>query len=72
MVDVSASQDVGRSDRSKLDTAKEICGVLTLSAIKEASHVGLLCFRTKRKVHQTCQHAQTWLQNDFGAIQTQT
>ena len=40
VVDVSASQNVGRSDRSKLDTIKEICGVLTLSAIKEASHVG--------------------------------
>lgn len=49
MVDVSASQDVGRSDRSKLDTAKEICGVLTLSAIKEASHVGLLCFSDQKE-----------------------
>ncbi len=49
MLDVSASQDVGRSDRSKLDTSKEICGVLALSAIKEASHVGLLCFSDQKE-----------------------
>ena len=49
MVDVSASQEVGRSDRSKLDTTKEICGVLALSAIKEASHVGLFCFSDKKE-----------------------
>jgi uncharacterized protein (DUF58 family) len=49
VVDVSASQNVGRSDRSKLDTIKEICGVLTLSAIKEASHVGLLCFSDQKE-----------------------
>ena len=49
VVDVSASQNVGRSDHSKLDTVKEICGVLTLSAIKEASHVGLLCFSDQKE-----------------------
>lgn len=49
VVDVSASQNVGRSDHSKLDTIKEICGVLTLSAIKEASHVGLLCFSDQKE-----------------------
>jgi uncharacterized protein (DUF58 family) len=49
VVDVSASQNVGRSDRSKLDTIKEISGVLTLSAIKEASHVGLLCFSDQKE-----------------------
>lgn len=49
MVDVSASQGVGTSDRSKLDTTKEISGVLALSAIKEASHVGLYCFSDKKE-----------------------
>ncbi|MDH4461605.1 MAG: DUF58 domain-containing protein [Spirosomataceae bacterium] len=49
VLDVSASQDVGRSNHSKLDTTKEICGVLTLSAIKEASHVGLLCFSDQKE-----------------------
>ncbi|MCY7351509.1 MAG: DUF58 domain-containing protein [Cytophagaceae bacterium] len=49
MVDVSASQEVGGIQRSKLDTTKEICGVLALSAIKEASHVGLYCFSDKKE-----------------------
>jgi hypothetical protein len=37
MLDVSASQQVGEIKRLKIDIAKEICGVLTLSAIQEAS-----------------------------------
>lgn len=49
MVDVSASQQVGSSTRSKLDTTKEICGVLALSAIKEASHVGMFCFSDQKE-----------------------
>lgn len=49
MVDVSASQQVGSAERSKLDTTKEICGVLALSAIKEASHVGMYCFSDKKE-----------------------
>lgn len=49
MVDVSASQEVGSAQRSKLDTTREICGVLALSAIKEASHVGLYCFSDKKE-----------------------
>ncbi len=49
VVDVSGSQDVGRSARSKLDTTKEIAGVLSLSAIKEASNVGLFCFSDKNE-----------------------
>jgi uncharacterized protein (DUF58 family) len=44
MVDVSASQDVGDAARLKIDAAKEISGVLTLAAIREASRVGMLCF----------------------------
>ena len=49
VLDVSASQQVGSADRSKLDTAKEICGVLALSAIQEASQVGLLCFSDQKE-----------------------
>src|SRR5690606_32416002 len=44
LLDVSASQEIGKENQQKLDIAKEICGVLTLSAIKESSQVGLLCF----------------------------
>jgi uncharacterized protein (DUF58 family) len=44
VLDVSASQEIGRSGFRKIDIAKEICGVLALSALKENSQVGLLCF----------------------------
>ena len=49
MLDVSASQQVGEASRLKIDIAKEICGVLTLSAIQEASRVGLLCFSDRNE-----------------------
>jgi uncharacterized protein (DUF58 family) len=49
MLDVSASQRVGEANKLKIDIAKEICGVLTLSAIQEASRVGLLCFSDKNE-----------------------
>lgn len=49
VVDVSASQEVGPRHRLKLDTTKEVCGVLALSAIREASHVGLYCFSDQKE-----------------------
>ncbi len=49
LLDVSGSQQVGNATHAKLDTAKEICGVLALSAIQEASHVGLLCFSDQKE-----------------------
>lgn len=51
MLDVSGSQDVGKDGSLKIDTAKEICGVLTLSAIKEASQVGLYCFSDQKELY---------------------
>lgn len=44
ILDVSASEDIGSAGRTKADVAKEICGVLALSSVKESSHVGLICF----------------------------
>lgn len=49
VVDVSASQQVGTRQRTKLDTTKEVCGVLALSALREASHVGLYCFSDQKE-----------------------
>lgn len=49
VVDVSASQQVGPRQRDKLAATKEICGVLALSAIREASHVGLYCFSDQKE-----------------------
>ncbi len=44
MVDVSASQELGMADRHKIEVAKEVCGVLALSAVKEAGQVGLIAY----------------------------
>ncbi|MBN8820485.1 MULTISPECIES: DUF58 domain-containing protein [unclassified Spirosoma] len=49
VVDVSASQHVGPSYRDKLAATKEVCGVLALSAIREASHVGMYCFSDQKE-----------------------
>ena len=51
MMDVSASQEIGDPGRQKVDIGKEICGVLALSAIKEASQVGLLCFSDQKEAY---------------------
>jgi uncharacterized protein (DUF58 family) len=44
ILDVSASEEIGNPGRTKVDIGKEICGVLALSAAKESSHVGLICY----------------------------
>lgn len=49
VVDVSASQHVGSRQRDKLDATKEVCGVLAMSAIREANHVGLYCFSDQKE-----------------------
>ena len=49
LLDVSASQEIGQENQQKIDVAKEICGVLALSAIKEAGLVGLICFSDKKE-----------------------
>lgn len=49
VLDVSASQEIGVKGQQKIDIGKEICGVLALSAIKEASSAGLLCFSDEKE-----------------------
>jgi len=49
LIDVSASQEIGNPGIQKIDIAKEICGVLSLSAVKEQSQVGLICFSDKKE-----------------------
>ncbi|MEY3421336.1 MAG: hypothetical protein RIR48_1628 [Bacteroidota bacterium] len=56
MLDISASQEIGNSNRQKIDTSKEICGVLALSAIREASHVGLYCFTDQKELYLRPSH----------------
>jgi uncharacterized protein (DUF58 family) len=49
LLDVSGSQEIGSAGNRKLDVGKEICGVLTLSSIKEDSQVGLICFSDRNE-----------------------
>jgi len=51
ILDVSASQDIGASGKTKVDIGREICGVLSLSAVKESSHVGLICYSDQRELY---------------------
>ncbi len=49
VLDVSASQEIGNPGRQKIQIAKEICAVLALSALKEDSQVGLICFSDQKE-----------------------
>jgi uncharacterized protein (DUF58 family) len=51
LLDVSASLEVGNQGQLKSDISKEICGVLTLSAIKEGGQVGLLAFSDSKELY---------------------
>lgn len=44
ILDVSASQEIGTDGKQKIDIGKEICALLAMSAIKEGSQAGLICF----------------------------
>jgi uncharacterized protein (DUF58 family) len=49
LVDVSASQEIGNQGQQKIDIAKEICGVLALSAVQQQSQIGLICFSDQKE-----------------------
>jgi uncharacterized protein (DUF58 family) len=51
ILDVSASQEIGIVNKKKIDIGKEICGVLTLSAMKESGHVGLVCYSDQKELY---------------------
>ena len=44
LLDVSASQLVGKRQQSKLNTLKEVAGVLAFSAMQEAGHIGFCAY----------------------------
>lgn len=62
ILDVSASEDIGSPGKTKADIGKEICGVLALSAVKESSHVGLICYSDmkERYLKPTKGHSQAY------------
>jgi uncharacterized protein (DUF58 family) len=72
VLDVSASQEIGNPGREKLQLAKEICGVLALSALKENSEVGLICFSDRKekyiKPNKGMKHAYFLISEIFNLI----
>lgn len=51
IVDVSASQNIGQSSCRKVDQAKEIASVLSLAALREQSHVGIMAFSDQEELY---------------------
>jgi len=51
LLDVSASQDIGRDGKFKKDVAKEVTALLSISATKQNSQTGLLCFSDQRELY---------------------
>ena len=47
LLDVSASQQIGKEGKKKIDIGKELTALLSISAIKENSQVGLMCYSDK-------------------------
>ncbi len=76
LLDVSASQEIGAEGHQKLDIGKEICGLLALSAIKEGSQVGLLCYSDKKEKYvrpaKGLKHAYEIIDNLFTLKPTST
>lgn len=70
MLDISGSQKIGVSGNSKIDLAKDICGTLAISAMREASKVGLYCFSDQKelfiKPQNSMKHGYQLITNLFG------
>lgn len=49
LLDISGSQDIGELGSKKIDSSKEIAGVLTLAAIFEGSQVGLISYSDQKE-----------------------
>jgi uncharacterized protein (DUF58 family) len=49
ILDVSASQTIGLSGSQKVDIGKEICGILSLAAVRQSSQIGMVCISDQRE-----------------------
>jgi uncharacterized protein (DUF58 family) len=59
VIDVSASQEIGHK-QTKLNIAKEICGVLAISAAKEKNDIGLICFSDQKERYMKPQKGEKY------------
>ncbi|MEY5046768.1 MAG: hypothetical protein RLZZ175_127 [Bacteroidota bacterium] len=72
IIDVSASQNVGKNGAQKIDLAREICAVLALSANKEESQISLIAFSDQKEKYvkpgKGLKHVY-WLVNELYTLQ---
>ncbi|MFY0652088.1 MAG: DUF58 domain-containing protein [Cyclobacteriaceae bacterium] len=72
ILDVSASQEIGTTGRQKIDIGKEICALLSMSAIKEGSQAGLICFSDDKEKYvkpgKGIKHSYQMVSNIFSLI----
>ncbi|MDI9355710.1 MAG: DUF58 domain-containing protein [Chitinophagaceae bacterium] len=68
LLDVSASQEIGEKGNQKIDIVKEICGVLSLSAMKEGSQVGVLCYSDQKELYRKPSKSRPHIYNIIGSI----
>lgn len=51
VMDVSASQEIGREGKYKKDVAKEVAALLSISASRQSSAIGMLCFSDQKELY---------------------
>ena len=49
ILDVSGSQTIGPEKQQKIDIGKEICGILALTAVRQAAQIGLICISDQKE-----------------------
>lgn len=74
ILDVSASQEIGTKGSQKIDIGKEICALLSMSAIKEGSQAGLICFSDEKEKYvkpgKGLKHSYQIVSNIFDLVPT--
>ena len=51
VLDVSASQEIGRDGKYKKDVAKEVTALLSIAASRQSSSTGMLCFSDQKELY---------------------
>ena len=69
ILDVSGSQEIGTPGNQKMDISKEVCGVLSLVALKESSKVGVICFSDQKEMYLKPGKGNTQLYEIVSALQ---
>ncbi len=50
VADISSSHDLGVGEKIKYDILKELCGIITLSAVEQRSNIGMIAFSDQKEL----------------------